>query len=262
MHPADPPAAQPAPRQAGRPADESGQHEHAPSLQPAGQASAETGGGGRSVGRDIADGLRWVWHEPVIRMMSLTLCLMNATLLAGFSIMVLYARDRLGLGAVGYGVLMASSAVGGIAGVLAAPALQSRCSASLLLRAGLVVETLTHLGLALAGTPWAAGAVLVVFGVHSSVLGSVETTYRQRRVPEELRGRVQSVFFMFAIGGNVVGALIGGPLARWQGVTAPFWCSAVAMAVVTAVAWRPFGRNLDRLPSRSRPVAAQSPGQP
>ncbi|WP_069467410.1 MFS transporter [Actinacidiphila rubida] len=212
---------------------------------------------GRSVRRDIAEGVRWVWHEPVIRMMSLTLCLMNATLLAGFSIMVLYARDRLGLGAVGYGVLMGASAVGGILGALVAPALQARCSASLLLRAGLIMETLTHFGLALAGAPWAAGAVLAFFGMHSSVLGAVETTFRQRRVPEELRGRVQSVFFMFAIGGNVVGALIGGPLVRWQGVTAPFWCSAVAMTLVTVVAWRPFGRNLDRSPSRSLPVAAQ-----
>ena len=217
----------------------------------------DSGQGGRSVRREIAEGLRWVWHEPVIRMLSLTLCLMNVTLIAGFSIMVLYARDRLGLGAIGYGVLTASSAVGGILGVVVAPGLQSRLAASLLLRAGLVVETLTHLGLALAGTPWVAGAVLAAFGVHSSVLGSVETTFRQRRVPEELRGRVQSVFLMFAVGGNVVGALIGGPLVRWQGVTAPFWCSAAAMAVVTAVAWRPFGRNLDRTPSRSVPVTVQ-----
>lgn len=213
--------------------------------------------GRRSVRRDIAEGLRWVWHEPVIRMMSLALCLMNAALLAGFSIMVLYARDRLGLGAVGYGVLMGASAVGGILGALVAPALQARCSASLLLRTGLVVETLTHVGLALAGAPWVAGAVLAFFGMHSSVLGAVETTFRQRRVPDELRGRVQSVFFMFAIGGNVVGALIGGPLVRWQGVTAPFWCSAVAMTLVTLVAWRPFGRNLDRTPSRSLPVTVQ-----
>ncbi|MBY8880784.1 MFS transporter [Actinacidiphila acidipaludis] len=224
---------------------------------PARATAAEAGGSGRSVRREIAEGLRWVWHEPVIRMLSLTLCLMNITLIAGFSILVLYARDRLGLGPVGYGLLTASSAVGGILGVVVAPGLQSRFASSLLLRIGLVIETLTHVGLALAGVPWAAGAVLAVFGVHSSVLGSVETTFRQRRVPEELRGRVQSVFLMFAVGGNVVGALIGGPLVSWRGVTAPFWCSAAAMAVVTVVAWRPFGRNLDRTPSRSVPVSVQ-----
>lgn len=211
----------------------------------------------RSVRADIRAGLRWVWHEPVIRMMSVALCLMNVALTAGFSVLVLYARDRLGLGAVGFGFLTAASAVGGVLGALAAPRLQSRFSASLLLRAGLVVETLTHVGLALATGPWVAGSVLAAFGLHSSVLGGVETTFRQRRVPEELRGRVQSVFMMFAVGGNVLGALIGGPLVRWHGTTAPFWCAAAAMTVLTAVAWRPFGRNLDAsAPSRTVPVYA------
>jgi predicted MFS family arabinose efflux permease len=177
-------------------------------------------------------------------MMSLALCLMNVALSAGFSIMVLYARDQLGLSDVGYGFLLSASAVGGALGVLVSARLQSWFRASVLLRAGLVIETLTHVGLALSTTAWAAAPVLVAFGVHSSVLGGVETTQRQRRVPAELRGRVQSVFMMLGIGGHVFGALIGGPLVRWHGVTAPFWCSAVGMALVTAVSWRPFGRNL------------------
>jgi MFS family permease len=197
-----------------------------------------------SVRADIAVGVRWLWREPTIRMMAVALCLMNVTLTAGFSIMVLYARDRLGMGDIGFGLLLSASAVGGVFGAMAAPRLQGRFRAATLLRAGLVIETLTHVGLALSAVAWLSAAVLVLFGVHSSVLAGVETTIRQRRVPEELRGRVQSVFMMLAIGGNAVGALIGGPLARWQGVTAPFWFAAVAMAVVTAAAWRPFGRNL------------------
>lgn len=212
----------------------------------------------RALRADIGEGVRWVWRDPVVRTMSVTLCVMNLTLIAGFSIMVLYARDRLGLGPVGYGFLLSASAVGGVFGVLVAPRLQARFSASLLLRIGLVVETLTHVGLALSTAAWAAAAVLVGFGVHSSVLGGVETTFRQRRVPEELRGRVQSVFMMLAVGGNVVGALIGGPLVRWHGTTAPFWFSGVAMALITAVAWRPFGRNL----GDGEPAGAPETGRP
>lgn len=197
-----------------------------------------------AVRAEIAEGLRWLWAEPVIRMLTVSLCLMNVTLTAGMSILVLYARDRLGMSEAGFGFLLSASAVGGVFGALLAPRLQARASASLLLRAGLVVETLTHVGLALSTTAWAAAAVLVAFGVHSSVFAGVETTFRQRRVPEALRGRVHSAFMMFALGGNVLGALIGGPLVRWGGVTAPFWFSAVAMAGVTGVAWGPFGRRL------------------
>ncbi|WNI15512.1 MFS transporter [Actinacidiphila sp. ITFR-21] len=211
-------------------------------------------GSGRPIRADITEGVRWLWGDPVIRMLAVALCLMNVTLTAGFSVMVLYARDRLGMSAVGYGFLLSASAVGGVAGALLAPRLQSWFRVPVLLRAGLVVETLTHVGLALSTTAWAACPVLVAFGVHSSVFAGVETTFRQRRVPEELRGRVQSVFMTFAMGGNVLGALTGGPLAGWRGVTAPFWCSAAAMAAVTALSWRPFGRNL--APGAARRPAA------
>ncbi|WP_218919881.1 MFS transporter [Streptosporangium roseum] len=197
----------------------------------------------RSVRADIGEGMRWLWNHSAIRMLSLALCLMNVTLIAGFSILVLYSRDRLGLNEYGYGVLITASAAGSLVGVMVAPRLQARFSDSLLLRAGLVIETLTHVGLALATTVWVAGPVLIAFGVHSSIFGAVSVTLRQRAVPDELRGRVQSVYMMFAVGGSALGALAGGPIARWTGITGPFWASAVVMAVLTAVAWRFFGRR-------------------
>ncbi|MGW5359253.1 MFS transporter [Actinopolymorpha pittospori] len=198
----------------------------------------------RSVRADIADGVRWLWHEPVIRMLAVALCLMNVTLTAGFSILVLYSRDRLGLSEVGYGVLITMSAVGGLLGTALALRLQGRFDGSVLLRVGLVVETLTHVGLALSTTVWLAAPVLVAFGVHASVWNGVTVTIRQRAVPDELRGRVQSVAMMFSIGGHALGALIGGPIASWLGLAGPFWVSAVVMAGLTAIAWRPFGRRL------------------
>nr|WP_238362293.1 MFS transporter [Actinopolymorpha pittospori] len=198
----------------------------------------------RSVRADIVDGVRWLWHEPVIRMLAVALCLMNVTLTAGFSILVLYSRDRLGLSEVGYGVLITMSAVGGLLGTAVAPRLQGRFDGSVLLRVGLVVETLTHVGLALSTTVWLAAPVLVAFGVHASVWNGVTVTIRQRAVPDELRGRVQSVAMMFSIGGHALGALIGGPIASRLGLAGPFWVSAVVMAGLTAIAWRPFGRRL------------------
>lgn len=174
----------------------------------------------------------------------MSLLMMNTTLMAGFSIFVLYSRDRLGLNEYGYGVLLTAMAVGSLIGAAVAPRLQARFSDSLLLRTGLVIETLTHLGLALAPTVWVVGPVLVAFGVHNSIWGAVCVTLRQRTVPDALRGRVQSVYMMFVVGGSALGALIGGSIARWLGITGPFWLSAGAMAVLTALAWRPFGRRL------------------
>ncbi|MFD7643616.1 MFS transporter [Kitasatospora sp. NPDC059795] len=207
--------------------------------------------------RQFTEGARWLWGQPAVRTLTLALCLMNVTLIAGFSVMVLYAREHLGLSGFGYGVLMSSGAVGGLVGAAVAPRLQARFSSSVLLRVGLVLETLTHVGLALAGSAWVAGAVLAMFGVHGAVWMGVDRTLVQRAVPSELYGRVMSVFMALAVGGSALGALIGGPLARAFGLTGPFWFSAVVMAALTAFAWRPFSRSIDdRGPAAAVPRAA------
>lgn len=198
----------------------------------------------KSVRADIAEGVRWVWHHPTIRALALGLLLMNTTLVAGFSMLVLYSREALGLDEYGYGFLITASALGSLFGAAIAPRLQARFSDGLLIRIGLIIETLTHAGLALAPSAWVAVPVLVAFGVHNSIFGAVSVTLRQRVIPDELRGRVQSVYMMFVVGGSALGALIGGPIARWLGITGPFWVSAVVMAVFTAASWRTFARLL------------------
>ena len=98
---------------------------------------------------EIAEGVRWLWTHSALRMLALTLFAMNVTFFGVMAILVLYARDRLGLGTAGYGLLLSATAVGGVAGALLAPRLERRFGASLLLRIGIGVEGLTHVGLAL-----------------------------------------------------------------------------------------------------------------
>lgn len=198
----------------------------------------------RALRVEIGEGLRWLWRHPVLRMLAVSMGVMNTTLLAAFAILALYAREQLGLGEVGFGLLLTASAAGGLLGTLVAGRLQARLPDSVLLRIGLLVETLTHVLLASAHQAWFAVATLVVFGAHGSIWGVVATTWRQRVVPDRLRGRVNSVYLLFSVGGAALGSAVSGPLASAFGITAPFWCSAVAMAGMTAVAWRSFGRRL------------------
>ena len=58
------------------------------------------------------------------------------------------------------------------------------------MRVGLIIETLTHLGLALTTMPWVAMAIFFVFGAHAFVWGTTSMTVRQRAVPIALQGRV------------------------------------------------------------------------
>lgn len=194
----------------------------------------------RSLRADIGEGVRWLWHQQTVRMLAVCLCVMNVTLVAAFAILVLYARQRLGLGAVGYGVLLATSAVGGLAATTVVGRLEAWLGPAKLLRIGLVIESSTHLVFALTRSQWVAGVTMAVFGAHAAIWGVVAMSQRQRLVPERLLGRVTSVYQLFSIGGVAVGALFGGAVAQAFGITAPFWISFVVMVGLTVVAWRHF----------------------
>ncbi|HEY2552776.1 MAG TPA: MFS transporter [Streptosporangiaceae bacterium] len=189
---------------------------------------------------EITEGIRWLLGHPGLRMLAAAICVMNITLGSTIAILVLYVRVRLGLGAAGYGVLLSCSAAGGVIGTIIVKRLLARFGTSLLLRLGMVIECTTHVSLALTRRPWVAALTLVVFGVHNGIWAVVTVTLRQTAVPEQLRGRVNSVYYTFSMGGFALGSLAGGLLARGFGLTAPFWVAAVAVAVLAMLAWRLF----------------------
>jgi MFS family permease len=128
--------------------------------------------------------------------------------------------------------------VGGIVGATIYGRLEARFALGSLMQAGLVVETLTHLSLALTRSALVAGAVWFVFGIHASVWGTTSTTVRQRAVPSRLLGRVGSVYLLGSAGAIAIGSLLGGVLADLGGVTAPFWFAFAGSAVLVVVLWR------------------------
>jgi predicted MFS family arabinose efflux permease len=188
--------------------------------------------------QEITEGIRWLLAHPGLRTLAAATCVMNIMMGSTLAILVLYVRVRLGLGAAGYGLLLACSAGGGVIGTVIVNRLIACFGVSVLLRVGLIIECATHVSLALTRLPWVAALTLVLFGLHNGVWNVVTVTLRQRVVPEPLYGRVNSVYGTFAIGGFALGSLMGGLLARGFGLTAPFWVAAVAVAVVAMLAWR------------------------
>ncbi|MER7457376.1 MFS transporter [Micromonospora sp. NPDC126480] len=195
----------------------------------------------RSLRLDIVEGVRWLWRHRLLRTLALSMGLGNVAFGAAFAVFVLYCRQRLGLSDVEFGFLLTAFAVGGLFGSTIATRATALFGSAALLRAGLVVEVVTHAILAVTTEPWVAATVLVVFSVHAVVWGITVASVRQRAVPSHLRGRVGSVYGLLDLGGAALGSLVGGMLATTWTITTPFWIAAVVMGAVTVLVWRPMG---------------------
>jgi MFS family permease len=190
------------------------------------------------LGRDIAEGFRWTWGNSAVRTLTVTIVLFNVTYGAAWSVLVLYATQTLDMGPIGFGLLTTVGAVGGIVGTAGYDWLERRVSLANIMRVGLIVETFTHLGLAVTSTPWVAMTIMFVFGAHAFIWSTTQRTVRMRAVPAELQGRVGSLYSIGVFGGIVAGQAVGGIVAKVWGIAGPFWFAFIGSAVLLALLWR------------------------
>jgi MFS family permease len=189
---------------------------------------------------DMVEGIRWLAGHPPMRTLALTIFAFNVTYGAAWSVLVLYATEQLGMDEVGFGFLSTAVAFGGVLGIASYGRLERRFSLGDIMRVGLLIETATHLVLAVTTSAAVALVIMVVFGVHAFVWGTTSTVVRQRAVPDELLGRVGGVYRVAVMGGLVIGTPIGGLLARNFGIAAPFWFGFVGSALLVILLWREF----------------------
>jgi len=195
---------------------------------------------GNSFRADMVEGIRWLVAHPPMRTLALTIFTFNVTFGAAWAVLVLYAGERLGMDEIGFGLLTSAVAVGGIIGMVSYGRLERRFSLADIMRVGLLIETGTHLSLALTTSPAVALVTMVVFGAHAFVWGTTSTVVRQRAVPDELLGRVTGVYRVAIVGGLVIGIPLGGLLAGTFGITAPFWFGFAGSALLVTILWREF----------------------
>ncbi len=206
------------------------------------QARSAADGGPRRVRAELAEGFRWLARQRLLRTMAVLIGLLNLTLTAATAVLVLLARERLHLGAVGYGALFTCEAAGALLGSVCGDRLIRRVTATWTIRIGLLVEAGLHLTLATTRSAYLAGFMMFAFGMHGALWSIVGSSLRQRLTPPEMLGRVGSTSLFIAAGGNCVGAMFGGLIAARFGITAPFWAGFVVAVIVSASTWRVFNR--------------------
>ncbi|WP_275005791.1 MFS transporter [Promicromonospora iranensis] len=191
--------------------------------------------------QDISEGLRWVWRNPAVRTLMLTILTFNVTYAAPMGVFVLYATEHLGMSTLQFGLLTTASAVGGLFSTLIFDKLQRRVPFATLMRVVLTCEVLWHLALAVNTTHWGALVAMFAFGAYAFIWGAISNAVRQRATPIELQGRVSSLNMVSIFGGILLGNAIGGLIAEQWGLAAPFWFGFVGAGITLVLIWRSLG---------------------
>jgi MFS family permease len=198
-------------------------------------------GAGRTFVEDLLEGLRYSVQTPAVRLVMglqiiLSFCVFN------FSVYVpLLARDRLGMGAEGFGVLMACLGVGALAAGLSLGALSAAALPPRVIAVALAVSLGGLVGLAFTRGFGLAAGLLVITGFAGTIVMAGCNTSIQLSAPDALRGRVMSLYTLLSSGIFPIGAFWVGLVAEHWGVQRAFLLNgATGLAALAALAfwWR------------------------
>ena len=209
---------------------------------------------------DITAGLRFLWHQPVIRTMTFAVFCACFSWGGSFGLLVVYASRGLHLTRVDarLGLLYTVGELGGLISVAVVPRLVKRLAIGRVAAAFLAANVVALLLLAVApGYGWA----IVIFCCYELVYVMVTTTgitIRQLLTPDDLQARVNTAGRLIAYGGQPVGALVAGLLAEFLPIRVTFAVLALGVAAGAALAgWACLGvRPLARvtLPAVNAPA--------
>jgi MFS family permease len=146
----------------------------------------------------------------------------------------LVASRGLGLGASGYGVLLAALGIGAVGGAVVLPRLTARLSAGGMVAAASVVFAAAEVGCALLGDVRLVVLLLLPAGAAWLIVLSPLAAANQVFLPGWVRARGLSMQQIVMVGGQAVGALIWGLVADHAGMTTAFLGAAALMLLGAA----------------------------
>jgi Na+/melibiose symporter-like transporter len=184
---------------------------------------------------EVAEGFRWLWRHRTLRTVCLLIGLLNFCVLTVMGIAVLYALNVLHISAAAYGAALVVIGLGGLAGLLVAPACVARLGRGGTLKLALGLAPAPFLIAGLTSDVLVAASGLTLVGASITLATVVTTALRQDLIPQPLFGRVNSAYRLVINGVSPLGGLAGGVLAGVLGLRAPFILAGSVMAVAALV---------------------------
>lgn len=196
----------------------------------------------RNLGAEIMEGLAWLWSQPLIRTLALLTGGSNFVF-AGLALIVILLAQRQNASPAVIGIIFAIQGIGGVVGSLVARPLQKKLSFGAVIIGTFWICTLLWPLYAVAPTPLAIGALSAVFFFVAPIYNVVQLSYRLSLIPDELQGRVNSVFRLLAFGFNPLGLTLTGILLQRLGPISTVFVIAGCLFVLALISLNPHIRK-------------------
>ncbi len=208
------------------------------------------------LGHEVASGVRWMWRNRPVRVMTLFAVGLNMFFVAYFIIIIVLAQGR-GVSSGEIGVMAAMMGVGGILGALVAPYLYQKLNTYLsIIGVFWAVTLLTPLAVFISNG-YLMGMLFAAMAFLAPTANTAIATYQLLLTPDELRGRMSSVMGVVIGSAAVAGPAFGGVLMEVVSDNQAVLLCAVGIGVVTVL-----GTISPTLRKFPRHAAAEEPQRP
>ena len=199
----------------------------------------------RKLRTELLEGLSWLCHQPLICFLAILTSGINFVFPTSTLLVIILAQRQHALPAV-IGLILAFGGIGFVIGALLGSPVQKLRLAYIVMGVFWLFALLWPF-FALAPNPFVLGVILACLSLIRSVYGVTQLSYRLAKIPDELQGRVNSVFRLIALGSPSLGIALTGVLIQSIGVDpAVFVFSACLIVLALAAMLNPSVRNTRR----------------
>ncbi|GCE30007.1 hypothetical protein KDA_54910 [Dictyobacter alpinus] len=194
---------------------------------------------------EVQEGLKWLWKQRFVRSLALILCGLNLVTM-GSTLIVIVLGQHMHASTVDLGFLFAVSGMAGVLGSLVAPLLYRYLSFFTLTTISIWTQVILMPLLILAPNLFVLGAILALFFFLGPIFDVLQRGRRMALIPDNLQGRINSVYRLIVFSANPVSLALTGFLLQNAGTTPTILIMAGGMALIALFAtFNPSIRHAD-----------------
>jgi MFS family permease len=200
---------------------------------------------------ELKEAFNFLKSSPLLRSLALITGGWNLVFQMSAIALVLHVQENLNLGATAYGLLLAAGAFGGISAGFLAERIIKRFGPKRTAQVSLMMSAPSFLLMAVAPNWLTLATTIAVFEFAGLTWNTVSVSYRQRKIPDALLGRVNSLYRLLAWGLMPIGLILSGLIVRYaepiigrsDALSLPIFTASLGALVLGFIGWMALERG-------------------